>query len=157
MSKHPRVEYDLAWLNRHNGSTFPGLLEGCDRVTDAMWNSNLSQEARLFLALKLGWDSETPAPVWTVRGGGGRKSRNGDYTWSHAWTDEPDCFTLVEYVIWAISGIVWKYVTVVAPFFKSVCVMWSSIRVGVFLEMLVTHCYSFMFCSLSSNIWPKHE
>lgn len=33
MSKHPRVEYDLAWLNSHGGSTFPGLPEG-------VWHSN---------------------------------------------------------------------------------------------------------------------
>lgn len=77
MSKQPGVEHDLAWLKRHNGSMFPGMLAGSVTRYPVCWgNGDVSQEARLLCALKLCRDSETPAPVWGKR----RKSRNWDYT-----------------------------------------------------------------------------
>lgn len=71
----------------------------CDTVTNAMRNSNLSLEARLFSALKLGWDSETPAPVWTVRRVE-RKSSKWDYTLKSRlnWWGGLLCFSGIHYL-----------------------------------------------------------
>lgn len=89
---------------------------------------NLSPEARLFSALKPGWDPETPAPVWKKK----RKSRKWDYPLKSRlnwWAG------LLWWNTWSVT--VWQYDTDVW------CVMWSSIRAGVFLTVLVTHSCSF--------------
>lgn len=148
MSKHPRVEHDLAWLNRHKGSMLPGLAGG-DTVTNAMWNSNLSLEARLFSALKLGWDSETPAPVWTVRRVE-RKSSKWDYTLKSRLNWWGGCFALVEYIIWKWDCLkIWGFCSALQT-----VMFWVGVS-----EFMVT-CHSLSqhpLCSLSWTILAKHK
>lgn len=64
MSKQPGVEHDLARLKRRGGGgggVFPGLPWGTRHAIQRVENGDVSQEARLFGALKLRRDSETPA------------------------------------------------------------------------------------------------